>query len=92
MPFRNEIYLSKYPGSCSFRIYMVIRVYLQNHRSSCLLFAAPSGGRRPLEMKHTYPSTLGREVSEYIWFWGSVSKTPEAVACFFLNLQEGDAL
>ena len=24
MPFGNEIYLSKYPGSCSFRIYMVM--------------------------------------------------------------------
>ena len=34
-------------------------------------------------MKHTYPSTLSRGVSEYIWFWGSISKTQGAVACFF---------
>ena len=46
-PFGNEIYLPKYPGSCSFRIYMVM---------------------------------------------GSISKTLGVVACFFLHLQEGDAL
>ena len=51
MPFGDETYLSKYPGSCSFRIYMVMGVYLQNPRSGGLHFPAPSGGRRPLEMK-----------------------------------------
>ena len=53
MPFGNEIYLSKYPGSCSFRIYMVMGVYLQNPRSGGLHLLAPSGGRCPLEMKYT---------------------------------------
>ena len=47
--WKTEIYLSKYPGSCSFRIYMVMGVYLQNPRSDGLYFPAPSGGRRPLE-------------------------------------------
>ena len=28
-----------------------------------------------MEMKYTYPSTLGDVVSEYIWLWGSISKT-----------------
>ena len=37
--------------------------------------SAPPGGRRPLEIKYTYPSTLGHVVSEYIWLWGSISKT-----------------
>ena len=90
MPFGNEIYLSKYPGSCSFRIYMVIGVYLQNHKSSCLLFPATLGGRRPSEMKHTYPSSLGHGASEYIW--GPISKTPGAVAFFFHHLQAGDVI
>ena len=45
---------------------MVMGVYLQNPRNGGLLFPAPSGGRRPLEMKYTYPSTLGDVVSEYI--------------------------
>lgn len=31
-----EIYLSKYPGYCSFRIYMVMRVYLQNPMRSSI--------------------------------------------------------
>ena len=26
-------------------------------------------------MKYTYPSTLGNVISEYIWLWGSISKT-----------------
>ena len=34
-----------------------------------------SGGRRPLELKYSYPSSLGHVVSEYIWLWGSISKT-----------------
>ena len=33
-------------------------------------FPATSGGRRPLENKYTYPSTLGDVVSKYIWLWG----------------------
>ena len=81
-PFGNERYLSKYPGSCAFRIYMVMGVYLQNPRSGCLLFPAPSGGRCPLEMKYTYPSTLGHVVSECIWLWESISQTLGVVACF----------
>ena len=62
MPFGNEIYLLKFLTSSSFRIYMVMAVYLQNPRSGCLFFpapsGAPSGGRRPLEMKYTYSSSL----------------------------------
>ena len=54
---------------------MVMGVYFQNPRSGCLLYLAPSGGGRPLEMKCAYPSTLGHVVSEYIWLWGSISKT-----------------
>ena len=54
---------------------MVMVVYLQNPRSGGLHFPAPSGGIRPLEMKYTYPSTLGHVVSESIWLWESVSKT-----------------
>ena len=84
MTFGNEIYLSKYPESCSFRIYMVIGVYLQNPRSGCLLFPAPSVGRRPLEMKYTYPNTLSHIVS--------ISKTIGEDACFIMDLQEADAL
>ena len=53
---------------------------------------ALSGGRRPLEMKYTFPNTLSHVVSEYIWFWGSIFKTLGVVACLFLQLQEGDAL
>ena len=45
-------------------------------------------GRRPLEMKFTYPDTLGHVVSEYIWLWQSISKTLGVVACLFLHLQE----
>ena len=67
-------------------------VYLQNPRSGCLLFPAPSGGIRPLEMKYTHPSTLGHVVSEYIWLCGSISKTQGMVACIFLHSQKGDAL
>ena len=82
MPFGNEIYLSKYPGSCSFRIYMVMGVYLQNPRSGCLLFPAPSGGKRPLEMKYTYPNTLSHAVSEYIQLWGLSPKPQEWLLVF----------
>ena len=35
-PFGNEIYLSKSLAPCSFRIYMVIGVYLQNPRRSSI--------------------------------------------------------
>ena len=66
MPFRNEINLSKYPGCWSFRIHMVIGICLQNHRSSILLFPAPSGGRCSLKWKYNHPSTLGHGVSEHI--------------------------
>ena len=86
-PFENEIYIAKYPGLCSFRVYMVLGVYLQNPRSGCLIFpialVAPSGGRCPLEMKYTFLSTLHHVGSEYIWLLGSVSKTLGVVACFF---------
>ena len=91
MPFGNEIYLFNYPGSCTFRIYMVMVIYLQNPRSGCLLFPTPSGGRRPLEMKYTYPSALVHLLSEFMWLWGSISKPLGVVAFFFLHLQEGDA-
>ena len=61
-------------------------VYLQNPRSGCLFFpapsGAPSGGRRPLEMKCTYSSSLRYVVSEYIWLWQSTSKTLGVLACF----------
>ena len=38
-------------------------------RSTCdsQIFPSTSWGRRPLEMKYIYPSTLGHGVSEYIW-------------------------
>ena len=32
----------------------------------------------PLKMKYTYQSALGHIISEYIWLWGSISKTLEA--------------
>ena len=35
----------QYPGLCSFRMYIGMRVYLQNCKSNCLFFPAPSGGR-----------------------------------------------
>ena len=74
MPFGNEICSSKYPESCSFRIYMVMMVNLQNPRNDSVLFPAPSGGRCPLEIKYTFPITLGHVVSKYIWLWDSISK------------------
>ena len=86
VPFGNEIYLSKYPESCSFRIYKVMGVQSQNPRSGCLFFMHLQEGdaleRRPLEMKHTYPSTLSHVVSEYIRLWEFIPKTPGVVACF----------
>ena len=88
MPFGNEIYLSEYHGSCNFNIYIYgYGVYLQKPRSDRLFFLAPSGGRRPLEMKYTYPSTLGHVVSEYIWLLGSISKNQVLVACFFFTFR-----
>ena len=89
-----QIFQYTYPSTLGDVVsnFMVMGVYLQNPRSGCLLFPAPSGGRHPLEIKYTYPSTLGYVVSEYIWLWGSISKTLGMVACFFLHLQEGDAL
>ena len=92
MPFGNEIQLSMSPGSWTFGTYKVLRVYLQNPFNGCLLFSAPSEGRCPLEMKCNYPSTLGHGILEYIWLWGLSPKTPWAVACFFLHLQERDGL
>ena len=62
---------------------MVMGVYLQSPRSGSLFCLALSGGRHPLEMNYTYPSTLGHVVSEYIWLCGSISKTLGVVACFF---------
>ena len=68
-------------------------VYLINPRSGSLFFPALSGGRCPLEIKYTYPITLGHLVSEYIiWLWDSIAKTIVVVACFDKHLQEGDAL
>ena len=49
---------------------MIMGAYLQNPRSGCLFFPAPPGGRRPLEMKYSYPSIVGHVVSEYLWLWG----------------------
>merc|ERR1712121_383417 len=86
-PFGNEVYFLKFLTSCSFRIYMVMAVHLQNPRSGCLFFpapsGAPSGGRRPLEMKYASSSSLRHVVSEYIWLWQFISKTLGVVACFF---------
>ena len=92
MSFGYKIYLSKYPGSSSFRIYMVIGVYIQNPRRMKHLQEGDALGRSPMEMKYTYPSTPSHVVSENIWLWGSISKALGVVACFFLHLQEGDAL
>ena len=89
-PFGNEIYLTKYPMSCSFRIYMVKMAYIQNPQSGFYFSApsgAPSGGRCPLEMKYTYPSSLCHVVSEYIWLGLYSSKTHGLVACFFCTLK-----
>ena len=72
-PFGNEIYLIQLPGSCSFRVYRFMGFYLQNPSSSCLSFLAPSGGRCPLKIKYTYPTTLGHAVSEYILLSNSIS-------------------
>ena len=69
----NEIYLSKYLTSCSFRIYMVIGVYLQNPLEKILIgvmaciFLHLQEGDALWKMKYTYPSTLRHVVSEYIW-------------------------
>ena len=50
----------------------------------------------PFEMKYTFPNTLSLVVSEYMWLWGSISKTLGVVAIIFLylqwHLQEGGAL
>ena len=65
---------------------MVMEVYLQKPRSGFLFSPAPLGGRRLLEMKYSYPSTLGHVVLEYIyiyiyiWLWSSISKTLGVVA------------
>ena len=40
------------------------------------------GGGRPLEIKCSFPSTLGHVDSKYMWLWGSISKTLGLVACF----------
>ena len=63
-----------------------MEVYLQNSKSGCLFFpapsGAPSGGRSPLEIKHAYPNTPCHVVSEYIWLGWSISKTHILVVCF----------
>ena len=47
------IYLIKFPGLLTIRIYMVIELYL--HKKKWLfVFPAPSGGRRPLEVIYIY--------------------------------------
>ena len=48
---------------------------------------APSAGRRPLEMKYTFPNTLSPVFSEYMWLWESISKTLGVVASIFLYFQ-----
>ena len=64
----------------------------QSPRSGCFFFTAAKRGRRPLKMKYAYPSTLDHAVSECIRLWEPISKTLGVNACFFLHLQEGDAL
>ena len=85
--FGNKIDVPNYPQSCNFNINMARRVYLQNLWSGCLFFPAPSevpsGGRCPLEMKYTYPSSLCHVVSEYIWLGWYISKTLGVRACYF---------
>ena len=87
MSFGNEIHLSKYPGSCSFRIYMFMGFYLQNTRSDCLLFPTPSGGRLPLLIKCTYPSTLDHVVSEYLFMRFYIQNLRNS--CFFSPAPSG---
>ena len=123
MPFENEMYLSKDPGS-----YMAMAVYLQNPWSGCLLFPAPQNQQSSQSWMHDasppnplqplssvvvstqaytctfrreitfeneiyfYPINLGHVVSENIWLWWSISKTPGMVACFCLQLREEDAI
>ena len=41
---------------------------------------------------YTYLSNLCHVVSEYIWLWVYISKILGVVTCFFLHLQEEDAL
>ena len=77
MPLRNEVYLSKFFRSRPFRIYMVMEVYLQKPRSGCFLIYTPSGGRCPLEMRYTNPSSLGHGLSENVWLWGLSAKSQE---------------
>ena len=84
----NEVYLLKFLMLCSFRIHMVMAVYLQNPRSGFFFFPAPSGGRCPLKMNYTYPSSLCHVVSEYIWLGWPISKTLGVLACYFQHLKE----
>ena len=62
-------------------------VYLQNPWCGSLFFpapsGAPSGGRRPLEMECTFPNTLSRVISEYMWLGWSISKNPWSGSLFF---------
>ena len=71
---------------------MVMGFYLQNPRNDCLFYSTPSGMRRPLELKYTYPNTLIDAFADYIILWESISKILGVVAYFVLHLQEGDAL
>ena len=64
---------------------MAMVVYLQNPRSGCLLFPAPSVGRRPLEIKYSYPNTLGDAVSEYTVYGYGVHLQNSRSGCLFFH-------
>ena len=73
-PFGNEIYLSKYPVTCSIRIYIVLAVYSKTLGVVVCLFHAPIVERCPLEMNCTFPNTLTHVVPESVWLWGLYPK------------------
>ena len=58
-------------------------VYLQNPRSGGLFFPVPSGGRLPLKMKYTYPSTLG-DIVQNIYGYGVYPQNPRSGCLLFL--------
>ena len=80
-PFVNKIYLSKYSGSCSFRIY-VIMGFISKTLGVVAMFSCTSGGRRPLGIKYTYPNTFGYPFSEHKWLCRFMSKALGVAAWF----------
>ena len=81
-PLGNDIYLSKYPRWCTFRIYIIMRVCLQNPKSGCLFSMLLQEGDALWKWYiYTYQSTLGNVLSEYIWLCGYISKTLGVVVC-----------